>query len=202
MANPHDPIAPDFSAFAPRSSVSSSALTRRAALIGLGGLAAATALPAGPALAAGVPDARRLAFTNLHTGESCRLTFQEHGHNDPAALAEIAQVLRDHRTGEVAPIDERLLTLLADLRRGLETTKPFHVYSGYRSPKTNAMLAGKSGGVAKKSFHMRAMAIDCYLPDVPLDRLHKAALAAKRGGVGLYARTGFVHLDVGPVRRW
>ncbi|MBP5857835.1 DUF882 domain-containing protein [Marivibrio halodurans] len=196
MASPHDPIAtavrvlPD--AFT----------TRRATLVGLGGFAAAALLPTGPAMAASVPVARRLAFTNLHTGESCMLTFQEKGVYDPAALDEIAHVLRDHRTGEVAAIDPKLLTLLADLRRAVDSAEPFQVYSGYRSPKTNAMLAAKSGGVAKKSFHMRAMAVDCFLPDVPLDRLHKAALVARRGGVGRYNNPGFLHIDVGPVRRW
>lgn len=196
MANPHDPIATDVRAFPDTLS------TRRATLLGLGGLAAAIILPAGPAEAANAPAARHLALANLHTGESCKLTFEEKGVYDPAALDEIAHVLRDHRTGEVAAIDRKLLTLLADLRRAVGSAEPFHVYSGYRSPKTNAMLAAKSGGVAKKSFHMRAMAVDCFLPDVPLDRLHKAALAARRGGVGRYNTPGFLHIDVGPVRRW
>jgi uncharacterized protein YcbK (DUF882 family) len=29
-----------------------------------------------------------------------------------------------------------------------------------------------------------------------------AALALHRGGVGYYAESNFVHVDVGPVRRW
>lgn len=194
MANPHDPIAPAFSLF--------ETFSRRTALLGLGAAAASLALPIGGAEAATVPAARKIALKNLHTGEGCKVVFEEAGRFDPRALDEIAHVLRDHRTGEVAPIDPKLMRLLADLRRTLEASQPFHVYSGYRSPKTNAMLANKSSGVAKKSFHMRGMAIDCYLPDVPLKTLHKAALKAKRGGVGLYTGSGFVHLDVGPPRSW
>lgn len=164
---------------------------------------AATLPVFGKAEAAAIaPEVRRIALNNLHTGEECRVVLQEAGQLHTEALVEIDNVLRDHRTGEVAPIDRRLLVFLSDLRRKLGSTRPFHVYSGYRSPKTNAMLASNSSGVAKKSFHMRGMAIDCYLPGVQLKDLHKAALSARQGGVGLYAKTGFVHLDVGPVRRW
>ncbi len=197
MARSHDSVDPRIPQF-----------SRRGIVAGLGVAAAGAALTAGLpmghalALGASVPAVRKLAFTNLHTGEACRVVFQEKGEFDPAALDEINQVLRDHRTGEVASIDPRLLELLADLRRQLGSKNPVHVISGYRSPKTNAMLAANSTGVAKKSFHMRGMAIDCRLPDVPLKALHKAALKARRGGVGLYTRSGFVHLDVGPVRSW
>ena len=80
--------------------------------------------------------------------------------------------------------------------------EPFHIISGYRSPKSNAMLAAKSGGVAKKSYHMKGMAIDIAMPGVSTDDLHKAALSLNAGGVGKYSRSGFVHIDSGPVRRW
>ncbi|MCR9220200.1 MAG: DUF882 domain-containing protein [Alphaproteobacteria bacterium] len=199
MANPHDPNAPQLLPQSPPS------VRRRSVLAGLGGLVAAAAVPlAGPsaARAAAPPAARSLALENLHTGEVCRVVFEEQGVLDPAALAEIARVLRDHRTGEVAEIEPDLLILLSDLRHRLGSTKAVQVISGYRSPKTNAMLAKKSDGVARKSFHMRGMAIDCALPDAPLRALHRAALEARRGGVGLYAKSGFVHLDVGPPRSW
>ncbi|PJK28554.1 YcbK family protein [Minwuia thermotolerans] len=179
------------------------AIARRVFLGGLGAaaLTAGFGLPSGAALAA-QPVARSLSFNNLHTGERLKTVFQEHGQFDPAALGEINHLLRDHRTGDVEDIDPRLLVLLSDLRHKLGSKSPFQVISGYRSPKTNAMLASNSSGVAKKSYHMRGMAIDCYLPDVDLRKLHKAALQQRGGGVGLYARSGFVHLDVGRVRSW
>ncbi len=40
--------------------------------------------------------------------------------------------------------------------------------SGYRSPKTNAMLHERSGQVAKRSLHMDGKAMDVYLEDVAL----------------------------------
>jgi uncharacterized protein YcbK (DUF882 family) len=76
------------------------------------------------------------------------------------------------------------------------------VISGYRSPVTNAMLRGKSEGVAAHSLHLEGMAIDIRLVDVALPRLRDAALAAARGGVGYYPASNFVHGDTGRVRRW
>ena len=46
------------------------------------------------------------------------------------------------------------------------------------------------------------MASDIRLPDVELSHLHQAALSLSRGGVGYYPASDFVHVDVGPVRRW
>ena len=79
---------------------------------------------------------------------------------------------------------------------------PFQVISGYRSPKTNAMLSSKSHGVAKRSLHMQGKAIDVRLADVNLAKLRDSALGLKQGGVGYYRRSNFVHLDTGRVRRW
>ena len=57
-------------------------------------------------------------------------------------------------------------------------------------------------GVAVNSFHMRGQAIDFYIPGCPLAELHRAALAARGGGVGYYPAHNFIHVDVGPVRQW
>ena len=84
----------------------------------------------------------------------------------------------------------------------LQTDKPFHVISGYRSPASNAKMAAGSKGVAKKSLHMEGMAIDIRMPGVDLQHLHKAAKALGAGGIGYYAQSNFVHVDVGRVRSW
>lgn len=170
------------------------------------GLAAAGVLAVGPRpLVAAVPRAmapRALAFENLHTGERLKATYWRGGGYDRNALAEINHLLRDHRTGEVAPIDPALLDVLHRLHGKLGATTAFQVISGYRSPKTNAVLAAKSGGVARKSFHMQGMAIDVRLPGHSLRALRDTALRMKIGGVGYYPKSDFVHLDVGPVRHW
>jgi uncharacterized protein YcbK (DUF882 family) len=65
------------------------------------------------------------------------------------------------------------------------------------------MLASASnGGVAKRSLHMDAKAIDIRLYDVALSDLRQAALGMKAGGVGYYRKSDFVHVDTGRVRQW
>jgi uncharacterized protein YcbK (DUF882 family) len=44
--------------------------------------------------------------------------------------------------------------------------------------------------------------MDIRLNGVALSNVHKAALSLKRGGVGFYPTSNFVHVDVGRVRTW
>jgi uncharacterized protein YcbK (DUF882 family) len=145
---------------------------------------------------------RKLAFDNLHTGETLESVYWEAGDYVPGALTQINHILRDFRTDDVHPIDAKLLDLLNTLHRKLGSKVPFSVISGYRSPKTNAALAAASSGVAKHSLHMEGQAIDIHLEDVALKDLHRGAIALKRGGVGYYPASDFVHVDVGRVRTW
>ena len=46
------------------------------------------------------------------------------------------------------------------------------------------------------------MAIDIRISGRELADLHRAALAERRGGVGYYPNSDFVHVDVGRVRSW
>ncbi|MGH8199125.1 MAG: YcbK family protein [Steroidobacteraceae bacterium] len=110
--------------------------------------------------------------------------------------------LRDFRTGEVHPIDPGVLDVLFDLKTRTGCDESFHVISGYRSPRTNAMLRRRSTGVAAHSLHMRGQAIDVRLPGIPTKHLQELALALRRTGVGYYPKSDFVHLDAGRVRFW
>ena len=65
-----------------------------------------------------------------------------------------------------------------------------------------AALADASSGVARGSLHMQGLAIDIAIEGVPTATLRDAALSLARGGVGFYPNPGFVHVDVGRVRRW
>jgi uncharacterized protein YcbK (DUF882 family) len=143
-----------------------------------------------------------LSFHNLHTGEALAIEYWQNGAYAADACAAIDQILRDHRTGEIHAIDARLLDLLHELSGQLETRAPFQVISGYRSPHTNAALADASSGVARGSLHMQGLAIDIAIEGVPTATLRDAALSLARGGVGFYPNPGFVHVDVGRVRRW
>ncbi len=167
------------------------------------GTAVLTALPRADAWAhAGLPGTRALSFRSLHTGEELSATYLKDGAFDRAAFAQINWILRDWRSGEQARMDPDLLDQLFALRRRLDSDAPFEIISGYRSPKTNAALAAKNGGVAKRSLHMKGQAIDMRLAGRRLDSLHRAALALEAGGVGLYSKSGFIHIDTGRVRYW
>jgi uncharacterized protein YcbK (DUF882 family) len=117
-------------------------------------------------------------------------------------MKDINKVLRDHRNNKIAQMDPELLLLLTQLNDKLENNKELHIISGYRSPESNAKLHAASGGVAKRSLHMDAKAIDIRLPGKDLKMLHKAAMSLKGGGVGYYASSQFVHMDTGRVRYW
>ena len=145
---------------------------------------------------------RALRFEHTHTGEKLAVEYFDQGAYLPDALATVNHFLRDFRTGDVRDIDAGLLDLLHGLTSLTETTRPYQVISAYRSPITNASLRRASEGVAAGSLHMAGQAIDIRLGDVPLDKLRKAALAARRGGVGYYPASNFVHVDTGRTRFW
>lgn len=169
----------------------------------LGGLLAAVPVLAAPrrlfAESAGV---RALRFTHTHTGERLAIEYFTGGNYVSDALATVNKFLRDFRTGDVHDIDLHLLDLLYGVAQATETSRPFQVISGYRSPATNEMLRHRSEGVAAGSLHMKGQAIDIRLGDVPLLKLRQAALAARGGGVGYYPASDFVHVDTGRVRTW
>ncbi len=175
---------------------------RRAFIKGLCGVAV-TSLVANKGHASPViKGSRSLNLYNRHTGESVNHDFWIDGLYQPEALSGFDQVLRDHRQNIAAPMDKRLFELLHQLQSDLNNDAQIHIISGYRSPKTNAMLAARSNGVAKKSYHMRGMAMDIAIPGVDLANLRDAAKNLKLGGVGFYPRSGFIHVDTGRVRSW
>lgn len=145
---------------------------------------------------------KTLAFLQTHTGETLKATFYAGGMYDDDALKRINFILRDFRSGDEMPMDLDLLDLLYDIKAGFDTKEPFHIISGYRCPETNAMLAAKSEGVDKNSFHMQGQAIDIRIPGVKTKSIRDMAIKMERGGVGYYVESDFVHVDTGPVRKW
>jgi hypothetical protein len=101
-------------------------------------------------------------------------------------------------------MDPRLIDLVWEVHRDVDSSEPTWVVCGYRSPETNTMLRQRSSGVAKFSQHTLGKAMDFYLPGVPLEQLRAVGLYLQRGGVGFYPTSGspFVHLDTGSVRHW
>jgi uncharacterized protein YcbK (DUF882 family) len=172
-------------------------------MLGGAGATVVVAALSGPAIGSlALAETRDLSFVHLHTGERLDATYWADGAYVADELRAVDRLLRDFRSGDVEPIDVRLLDQLHLLRREMRSLAPFEVFSGYRSPATNAALRRKSDAVARNSYHMRAMAIDVRLPGRGLAQLRHAAHRQRAGGVGYYPKSGFIHLDVGPVRRW
>lgn len=147
-------------------------------------------------------ESRALSFVHTHTGESFNIPYFRSGSYDQGALARAAYALRDFRSGDVHGIDPMLLDTLFELQVRNGHDKPYQVISAYRSPVTNANLAKKSSGVATKSLHMQGKAIDIRVSGVSTKKLRDLALAMRRGGVGYYHDSNFLHLDTGRVRSW
>jgi len=175
--------------------------SRRGFLRGLAGLSLVAAAAPGRLLAS-TGEERILSFAHTHTGESLSVPYFADGGYLPEGLSRLNHHLRDHRSGEEHAIDPALFDMLNDLRLATGAREPFQVISGYRSPKTNASLRSVGRGVAKRSLHMDGRAIDVRLADVESSVLRDAALELRRGGVGYYRTSDFVHVDTGRFRTW
>ena len=176
--------------------------SRRRVLGMLAGAAVGAALSRDVYAATAPADRRRLTFVHTHTSEHLDVVYAGPGGYHAHGLAQVNEFLRDFRTNDVHVIDPKLLDLLHALANSVRSTEPFHVISGYRSPRTNSTLRSHSSGVAKYSLHMEGKAIDIRLPGVALTRVRDRALGLARGGVGYYPGSDFVHVDTGRVRAW
>jgi uncharacterized protein YcbK (DUF882 family) len=143
---------------------------------------------------------RRLDLVNAHTGERFNGPFRNDSGPLADALEELSHFLRDFRQNATISIDIAVLDFLASVLDAVGATRAT-VLSAYRTPETNAMLARSMLGVAERSQHLYGRALDVYLP-ARLEDAMLAARAMRRGGVGWYPNSRFIHLDSGPVRNW
>ena len=182
------------------------ALLKNPLLISFVAALAFSFLPAARAAGAATPaDSKpyRLRLYHLHTGEHLDVVYRVGDQYLPEGVAALDHFLRDHRTGDEKNYDIREFDLLHDLLAKLgRLDSEIDIVCGYRTPWSNNYLREHSNGVALHSQHMEAKAIDIRIPGIPTAQVRDAALYLKRGGVGYYAQSDFVHVDVGPVRRW
>jgi len=153
----------------------------------------------------GEDDAHDLLGTifQTHTGEHVAL-------DDASPTAtRFDELLADRATGQVHPIDARLLDALRALAR-LHLGARIEIVSGYRSEKLNETLRKKGHHVATHSQHTLGHAVDFRvvtelgaIDPLEIERELREALHWD-GGVGVYLSEGdrFNHVDVGPNRRW
>ncbi|HJK94782.1 MAG TPA: DUF882 domain-containing protein [Polyangiaceae bacterium LLY-WYZ-15_(1-7)] len=158
-----------------------------------------------------------VTFWNVHTREllpvaAPPLPDPEDAPREDATTAErpslappspdtLAHFLRCRVTGDEAPMAPRPVevALAMATRFGAER---IHVISGFRSPKFNELLRKKGRQVARRSRHTMAQALDFQVPGVGARELAAAVEEIHEGGIGTYRVSGFVHVDVGPDRRW
>lgn len=179
-------------------------LTRRALL----GAFAATTVVAAPTFSSaagflrGAGDIRRIRMYSGRTGERIDMIYWIEGKYIKDAVKEVNYFMRDWRTDGVKSIDLRTVDIMAAAHNLMDVREPYMLLSGYRSPKTNAMLRSRSRGVAKNSLHMKGQAADLRMSNRSVSQIARAAKACLGGGVGKYSRSNFVHMDCGVVRSW
>jgi uncharacterized protein YcbK (DUF882 family) len=173
-------------------------LSRRAFL---GSAAAAAALPfiGSPAVAGQATPP--LWLLNRHTGEEYLVPLFVGSSRNPRVYPFLDYLLRDHHEDVAVQMDRRLYDLLYAFQRLAGQGARVEILSGYRTPKTNAILRSHSEAVAVHSYHMRAQAVDFVVTGMPTKVAAKLAWMLGFGGVGLYG-DDFCHCDTGPLRKW
>ena len=137
---------------------------------GILGVFAATTVAAAPVmgnafgLLRGAGDMRRIRMYSGRTGESLDTVYWVDGKYIRESLNEINIFMRDWRSGEVIGIDPRTVDVAAASHRLLQTNEPYMMLSGYRSPRTNAMLRRSSGLQRRPPLRARRF-WSCALPN-------------------------------------
>ena len=145
---------------------------------------------------------RSLDLYNALTGETIEVAYWVKGEYVPEALKALNHFLRDPHNGKVTEIDPGLFDFIYDIASKLDVKDTINVISGYRSPATNDRLRRRNSAAAKGSFHVKGKAVDVRIPGHSTKSVRQVALDLKQGGVGYYPRSGYVHIDTGPVRSW
>jgi uncharacterized protein YcbK (DUF882 family) len=143
-----------------------------------------------------------LELYNTHTQETLKVTFRNSSGFVPEAFPQLDKILGDHRSGEHREMDPQLYVLLVDLAAAAGVEPRYEIISAFRASETNEKLRSNGGGQAKNSQHIQGKAIDVRLKGVTTERLRDLAMELKRGGVGYYRKSDFVHVDTARVRYW
>jgi len=150
-----------------------------------------------------------LKLFNPHTGDKFDIQLFAGEHWNEAGVLACNWVMRDWREKMTVQCDKKLFAALYVIQVKFGINDPICVNSGFRSPKTNAMLRknsiSRNGGVswetpAVNSQHCKARAVDFKVPGVAPREIAKFVEAMGIGGTGNYPT--FTHMDTGSVRQW
>lgn len=134
------------------------------------------------------PPSGNLFIHNIATDETLKVNvFNPDGSYSVDALKAVTHLLRCKRTDTEKEIEPRLLAVLS------------HVYDHFGGKRIE-VVSGFRNQRRTSSYHYKASAADIRVPGVkPLKlRAFVESLDAGGMGIGLYPRTGFVHVDVRP----
>lgn len=137
-------------------------------------------------------------LVNTHTGELLVLSETE------PTPSRLSAFLEDRAMKSRVEMSPALLDMLRSLVRERGAPR-IEIVSGYRSPKRNEMMRKKGRNVASHSQHTLGMALDFRVEGMRVGDMVKALEElAWDGGLGRYDAKHdlFVHVDVGPRRRW
>jgi len=146
------------------------------------------------------PEWFRLRLIDAHTGTTFDGAYRDANGPIARVMDELCVFLRDQHSGRMTGIDVGVIDFLANVMAATGQTSAV-VLSAFRTPETNAMLARTTFGVAENSQHLYGRALDVRFATRLADAM-AVARAMRRGGVGWYPHSGFIHLDTGPVRNW
>ena len=143
----------------------------------------------------------RLRLVDAHTGATFEGSYRDAKGPIARVMDELSVFLRDQHSGRMTSIDVGVIDFLVNVMAATGQTSAV-VLSAFRTSETNAVLARTTFGVAENSQHLYGRALDVRFPAARLADVVTVARAMRRGGVGCYPRSGFMHLDTGPVRNW
>jgi uncharacterized protein YcbK (DUF882 family) len=150
--------------------------------------------PAGPGEA---------TLRNNTTGERLRLKLlDDRGEATTSARERLAEFLRSGPDDRRGSVDPELIQLLDSVAGHFGRNREIIVVSGYRSREYNKLRTLQSRGVAKESQHLEGKAMDIRLEGITIMALRDFLKKLRRGGVGFYPDSNFVHMDTGKVRYW
>jgi uncharacterized protein YcbK (DUF882 family) len=119
--------------------------------------------------------------------------YNEDGSFNEDAVDQLTHLFRCKKSGTERPIDPHLFEILSTVQDHFKG-RTLHLVSGFRNTE-------KTG-----SYHFHGTASDLQVPGISNKELHAyvASLDTGNMGLGIYPRSGFIHVDIRPDRsyRW
>jgi len=142
---------------------------------------------------------KNLSFFVPATGERETITYWSGGVYLTDGVAAVNRILRDYKTDIIGSISVKLLDILHSMLMSSDNYKEIEVVRGHIAVEANRVPFITD---SPDAFHNAGRAIDIRAQGVDLGHLVEDFVRWFEGGIGIYPKKKFVHLDLGPSRRW